>query len=227
MTVGLQCFNEDGYMYFDTSAKNVYRLLGRLRSVWTSQNYNKSTLTIPSQYDDDNHLFVLELPSGVTQYGEMYVGAYYQGGSITFTVQNSDPAVPPPVPSLLVYTINPVNSVADTYGIQVFDEQGKTTFSAHSSTALLQIEDYVAASGMQHGIIGRGNAVMINGLSFSTVGRSPYYRIVASTFRTDGVQVKASSTTVHTVTRELYDYYQPNFSVATVYVPPIIVNNLN
>lgn len=225
MTVGLQCFDEDGYMYFDTSVRNYYRLLGRLRSRRISGTIDKSTLTVPSIYDNNNHLFVLELPSGQTRYGEMYVGAYYEGADITFTIQNSD-TEPTPLPSLLVYTLNPVNSIPDTYGIQVFDEQMNTTFSAHSSTALLQIEDYVVASTMQHGIIGRGNAVLVTGMPFYSQGRSPYYSIVASSFRTDGQQVKASGTIVHRVTRQTYNYSQPYFAVATVYVPPIIVNDL-
>ena len=225
MSLGLQCIDAAGNVYFDTNTQQYYHIVGRFVSRVENDYVYGTWIRIPAAYANDSHLYCVQVAEwkSPTRGNKWFMGMYSDGTSINFkrvgTQYLGDPnstAV-----SLIVFSKLPVAAGSETFGLECIGDSGSRTFSTYSASHCLQINEYRNYSYPFSGLIGEGNAVLISSLPYQVVASGAQYANVTTTlFRRQGAQVETSYGSIGSQ-RVSGGYSFPYLSVATVSIPDI------
>lgn len=229
MSMGIQCMDESGLVYFDTANKNYYQLIGKLQSRGATIP-DHARLTIPSQYNNNDHLFALNVIDQRSRVlgDKWYIGLFSEEGTIIFThigrQHVNDPS--PALPSISVFSKLPPPVNPETFGVDCYDDNNNHSFSTFSSSSCLQITNFRRSNSPILGLIGQGNAVLISALPYSANASSPgYAQIQSSIWRRNGLQVEAGYGVIGS-RRVGGGFSFPYFAAATIEIPAISIPNL-
>lgn len=225
MSLGLQCVDAAGNVYFDTNTQQYYHLVGRFVSRVENDHAYGTWIRIPAAYANDSHLYCVQLAEwkSPTRGNKWFMGMYSYGTSINFkrvgAHYRGDPSST--AISLIVFSKLPVAAGSETFGLECFGDSGSRTFSTFSTSHCLQINEYRNYSYPFSGLIGVGNAVLISSLPYQVVASGAGYANVSTTlFRMQGGQVETSYGSIGSH-RVGGGYSFPYLSVATVSIPNI------
>lgn len=230
MSLGLQCIDAAGNVYFDTNTQQYYHLVGRFVSRVENDHVYGTWIRIPASYSNESHLFCVQVDEwrSPTRGNKWYMGMYSDGNSINFKrVGNQYVGDPTSSPvSLIVFSKLPVAAGSETFGLECTGDSGSRTFSTYSASHCLQINEYQNYSSPFIGLIGEGNAVLISSLPYQVVASGAQYANVTTTlFRRQGTQVETSFGSIGSQ-RVSGGYSFPYFAVATVTIPNIPIKTL-
>ncbi len=225
MSLGLQCIDAAGNVYFDTNTQQYYHLVGRFVSRVENDYVYGTWIRIPASYSNESHLFCVQVAEwkSPTRGNKWYMGIYNEGLRINFQRVGAqylgDPNVTPV--SLIVFSKLPVAAGSETFGLECIGDSGSRTFSTYSASHCLQINEYKNYSYPFVGQIGRGNAVLISSIPYTVnAAGEGYANVNTTTFRREGEQVETGFGSIGSQ-RVLGGYSFPYLSVATVSIPDI------
>lgn len=225
MSLGLQCIDAAGDVYFDTNTQQYYHLVGRFVSRVEIDSVYGTWIRIPSSYSNESHLFCVQVEEwkSPTRGFKWYMGIYSNGTSINFKRVGPEYLGDPDstAVSLIVFSKLPVAAGSETFGLECTGDSGSRTFSTYSASLCLQINEYKNYSYPFIGPIGRGNAVLISSLPYTVnAAGEGYANVNTTTFRREGEQVETGFGSIGSQ-RVRGGYSFPYLSVATVSIPNI------